>query len=125
MRTPSEEYRKYLESDAWKRRREDAIHRADDRCQICYVSQRKARLDVHHRTYVRFGHEDNMDLTVLCVRCHELFHSRFRVQKTPSKLEQLGASHGDMLDQNGKVRTATGAYTYEEAKALRDGIGMV
>jgi hypothetical protein len=29
---------------------------------------------VHHRTYERFGREDTGDLTVLCRRCHTLFH---------------------------------------------------
>lgn len=38
-----------------------------------------AELDVHHRTYERLGQEQEYDLTVLCHRCHSLFHSVGRI----------------------------------------------
>lgn len=47
---------------------------ADARCQICNVGD---DLQVHHRTYVRFGAEWPGDLTVLCADCHQLYHGRF------------------------------------------------
>ena len=45
------------------------------RCQVC--NSPKKPLDVHHRTYANFRHEQPGDLTVLCRRCHEFFHKLF------------------------------------------------
>lgn len=64
-------YRTYLDSDAWRDRRRHLLRRVGYRCQVCNGS---GRLDVHHRTYVRLGHEHPEDLTVLCRTCHRLFH---------------------------------------------------
>jgi hypothetical protein len=66
------DYRTYLESDAWKRRRSVALSEAGHRCQVC---NREGQLDVHHRTYERLGNELPQDLVVLCRECHQLFHS--------------------------------------------------
>lgn len=67
----SNEYKSYLQSESWQIKREFALEKADHRCQICNNTK---RLDVHHRTYERFGNEDLSDLTVLCRNCHELYH---------------------------------------------------
>jgi replicative DNA helicase len=48
-----------------------ALSRAGHRCQVCNSPD---KLDVHHRTYERVGQEQLDDLTVLCDRCHGLFH---------------------------------------------------
>lgn len=72
-RVREEEYRAYLLSPEWKARREEALERAGHRCQICYSA---GDLEVHHRTYQRFGHEAPGDLTVLCTACHALYHGR-------------------------------------------------
>lgn len=32
------------------------------------------RLDIHHRTYTRLGHERPADFLVLCRRCHKRQH---------------------------------------------------
>ena len=73
--TPAQrEYREnYLRSTHWQIVRAGALDRADHRCQVC---NSKRKLDVHHRTYARLGHEHPADLTVLCRTCHELFHDR-------------------------------------------------
>lgn len=44
------------------------------------------RPQVHHRTYERLGDERPADLTVLCQRCHRLFH---QVVPEPRKLERM------------------------------------
>jgi hypothetical protein len=64
-------YRAYLRTAAWRQKREAALERADRRCQICNSAQ---RLDAHHRTYERIYNEQPNDLTVLCRKCHDLFH---------------------------------------------------
>ena len=66
-------YHDYLRSDEWKVKREEAIKRADRRCQICFSPN---DLNVHHRTYDRVGNERNSDLIVLCKECHAKFHDK-------------------------------------------------
>lgn len=70
------DYDAYLQSDGWKDKRREALHRASNRCQVC---NSQTSLDVHHRTYERLGFEHNEDLTVLCRECHELFHAGGRM----------------------------------------------
>jgi hypothetical protein len=73
------EYREvYLRSDHWRRTRIAALDRADNRCQVCNGAD---ALDVHHRTYERLGAELPGDLTVLCRRCHWLFHHTSTVKQ--------------------------------------------
>src|SRR5204863_263367 len=66
-------YAEYLQTDHWKKQREDALKRAFRRCAVCNSDK---SLHVHHRTYERLGCELPNDLTVLCDDCHELFHDR-------------------------------------------------
>jgi hypothetical protein len=70
------DYDEYLRSPSWREKRDYVLLRAGYRCQVC---NGKERLEVHHRTYDRLGHEDPEDLTVLCRGCHEAFHSSGRV----------------------------------------------
>lgn len=84
----SKEYREvYLRSEHWLRTRREALARADRRCQVCNGQQ---SLDVHHRTYERLGAELPTDLTVLCRRCHDLFHKSMAPK--PGKPKGRGAS---------------------------------
>ncbi len=66
-------YPVYLTSRHWKKKREDALAKADHACQLCNTQQ--ATLDVHHRTYDRRGWERPEDLIVLCRACHSKFHA--------------------------------------------------
>jgi 5-methylcytosine-specific restriction endonuclease McrA len=67
-------YDAYLRSEEWAAKRKAAVRRAGHTCQVC--NQADTRLEVHHRTYQRLYDEKPMDLTVLCSRCHALFHDR-------------------------------------------------
>lgn len=66
-----DEYRSYLLSDDWKERRKKWL----DYWRSCCICMDGSRLDVHHRTYERVGHEIFTDCVVLCRSCHELFES--------------------------------------------------
>lgn len=70
-------YPDYLQSAEWQAHRADKLERAGHRCQVCNAED--TQLDVHHRTYERLGQEQEYDLTVLCHRCHSLFHSVGRI----------------------------------------------
>lgn len=60
-------YKEYLQSDEWKRKRQERIF-FDQKCQIC---GRPFDLEVHHLTYDTFPHENSTDLITLCRYCHE------------------------------------------------------
>nr|BDD44986.1 hypothetical protein 7 [Spirochaetaceae bacterium] len=66
-----DEYQEYLESDKWKARRERALERAGQKCQVCASIE---KLEVHHNSYENLGNEKDEDLVVLCGRCHRLHH---------------------------------------------------
>ncbi len=65
---PFEEYRRTPE---WRSRRNRVLLRAGNRCELCGTRE---RLDVHHRTYERYGEEQLGDLIALCRSCHQRFH---------------------------------------------------
>lgn len=68
-------YEQYIQSPEWANKRL-AVLKGVKECQSC---GRIARLDVHHRTYVRLGHEHLSDLVAICGVCHKGIH---QLQKT-------------------------------------------
>lgn len=63
-------YLAYIASAAWKRRRDDRIAKAGNACEHCGYTVWSRKLEVHHKTYERLGHERDEDLEVLCEDCH-------------------------------------------------------
>lgn len=63
-------YRKYLQSDWWKQRRNEIVEQRKV-CEICGSSK---NLEVHHLTYENIGHEKDEDLKLLCCKCHRKVH---------------------------------------------------
>ena len=109
------EYDTYLRSPVWAAKRYEALSRAGDRCQLC---NRGDNLDVHHRTYERFGGgEIPADLTVLCRRCHQLFHA---VNRPSRDLER--ARHRDRLRRQ-RDRLRRLLYQAKAIYEANDGVG--
>ena len=71
-------YPQYLLTEHWRKTRSEAILRAGSKCQVC---SRPKKLEAHHRTYDRVGHERPEDVTVLCSECHDLFHNNSRLKR--------------------------------------------
>ncbi len=69
-RMPFAEYRLTYE---WRCRRSRVLLRAGNRCEMCH--EHRGRLEVHHRTYARYGAEQLGDLIALCRPCHQRFHN--------------------------------------------------
>lgn len=65
-------YEEYLRTPEWRARRQEALKRAQYRCQLCNSPQ--PPLEAHHRTYERLGAEAPEDLFVLCKSCHQWHH---------------------------------------------------
>lgn len=68
------QYESYLQSEEWKTKSR-AERETNPNCSLC---NRKGILHVHHRTYVRLGCEEKLDLIVLCSDCHALFHEHYK-----------------------------------------------
>ena len=62
-----------MQSPEWDRLRTQKLQESGYRCLDCGGSE---RLEVHHLTYERFGHERLTDLQVLCHVCHAEAHGR-------------------------------------------------
>jgi 5-methylcytosine-specific restriction endonuclease McrA len=69
-------YYEYIASPAWRAKADAAKKAAGYRCQVC--NRDGVKLDAHHRTYARLGHERPEDITVLCRDCHELYETNKR-----------------------------------------------
>ena len=65
------DYKTYLQSEEWRKRRKRALDRVGYRCERC---SSKRVLHVHHLTYERLGAEWDQDLEVLCETCHQGEH---------------------------------------------------
>ena len=66
-------YKDYLESPQWQRKRSERL--AIDRKQ-CVLCGELNNLHVHHVTYERLFHEKMSDLMTVCKSCHEVLHDR-------------------------------------------------
>ena len=66
-------YSRYIQSPEWAAVRKAKFQQAGTRCQECGGDE---RLEVHHLTYDRLGHERLEDLQVLCHWCHMREHGR-------------------------------------------------
>lgn len=79
------DYLTYLKSDVWRAKAQEALSRAQWRCQICGVHSSKATLEAHHRDYKKLGKPGEMaDLICLCADCHGLYHEHGKLAKEPT-----------------------------------------
>lgn len=81
-------YYRYIQSQGWREKAEEAKARAGNRCQVCNRSRAEVQLDAHHRTYERLGNELPEDITVLCRECHQLYEDSKKVA-SEDKLKEL------------------------------------
>lgn len=74
-------YSDYICSSRWRTSaaRLGELAASGHRCRTCFAADLDdARLEVHHRTYERFGHELVGDLTALCRECHRVITDTLR-----------------------------------------------
>lgn len=74
------QYEKYMLSDRWRAKRIAKLEAVGWKCERCGYSVDtrivEIPIDVHHKTYERFGDERLDDLEVLCRHCHQAHHGR-------------------------------------------------
>jgi hypothetical protein len=68
------DYYEYMNSEQWRQKSAKIRERDKYKCRLCYSPN---DLVVHHATYERLGHEDDMDLITLCDPCHKIHHGIF------------------------------------------------
>lgn len=66
------EYIDYLNTNHWKHFRKEAIKFYNNKCQIC--GKKEENLNLHHSNYGNRGRETFNDVTLLCSKCHNIFH---------------------------------------------------
>ena len=67
------EYKQYLKSDKWHKKRLAVLQRDGFRCVRCGS---KNQLQVHHKTYRNIFNEPLSDLITLCKKCHKKQHKK-------------------------------------------------
>lgn len=73
------DYSAYLSGDHWQTIRDRLIAVRGARCEICDANE---PLNLHHRTYERFGRELDDDLILLCLACHDGVHQQAQIVAT-------------------------------------------
>lgn len=67
------QYKAFIKSPQWKAIRGRRIFKDRGQCAMC---KSRHKLEVHHKTYERFGGKELMqDLLTLCVGCHKAIHA--------------------------------------------------
>jgi hypothetical protein len=93
---PIDGYSEYMASAAWRAKRKVEIDSSGNRCRGCNLSGDEIELQIHHRSYVNFGHELPDDLTALCIDCHPAITAVIRRRRYASR-EPLT---GGVIDAN-------------------------
>ena len=90
---PPPNYHKYIRSEEWRVKAEEAKALAGNRCQFCNRSRGEIQLEAHHRTYERLGNEQPGDITVLCRNCHQTQHEgNKKIENAAKKCQKCGKS---------------------------------
>lgn len=109
-------YAIYVQSKHWKRIKVLFKHSPFHKGR-CYVCGSKEKLELHHKTYERIGHENLDDLQELCDLCHSLAHQLAMTGK------QMGVTIGNAAEAMlGEKEPGTYAFAEggrEEYKATR------
>lgn len=73
-------YNAYLQSEEWRKKREEKAHEQNYTCEICGKVV-PTGFNIHHKTYKRLGHEPLKDLMFLCENCHMELHRKKDLEK--------------------------------------------
>lgn len=94
-------YDAYMRSPAWEAQRHARLRFDGFRCTGCSSDGSDSRLEVHHLTYERFGHERLTDLVTLCHVCHCAEHG---LTPTIGQLPIAGPGHREFAERAAMAR---------------------
>jgi len=90
-------YQDYIISQKWQDLRKAVLKRDKYQCQLC---NSKKDLQVHHKTYDRFGYENLDDLITLCKVCHEKHHDEKTKQREIESYNQFNRLAEENIKRN-------------------------
>jgi hypothetical protein len=90
VQRPAIGYREYMASAAWRAKRQVELKASGNRCRGCNLGSDVIQLEVHHRSYARFGNELPEDLTTLCVDCHPAITAVIRRRRYAGRAPVIG-----------------------------------
>lgn len=96
----SEEYKRYMRSAEWDRKRKERLELDDNHCVMCGRKNGLRKdgvtpiLQVHHIRYTSLGHEPMEDLVSLCGNCHRKIHRYYKRYRTWADRQQAEAAKG-------------------------------
>ncbi len=70
------DYRKYMKSKVWAKRRIEFYSKFGKECAICG----KKKTQLHHMTYQNLGREEDDDLVALCNHHHDQLHQTIKMK---------------------------------------------
>lgn len=88
VKTWEQEYREYLASAKWKKKRSLALYHAGNKCEVCGNTKWVSPLEVHHKTYINFKNEPMDELMVVCRKCHKLEDEKRRREMMEDRKER-------------------------------------
>lgn len=94
-------YKKYIGSDAWRKKRAERLAIDNSRCQTCHEDGTNYGLQVHHATYDRLFDEDvENDLITLCTQCHDAITDTMRSRRDQGNVS-VGVHQSEVLTRQG------------------------
>ena len=103
---PKVDYKKYILSKEWWKRRFLFYKKFGKKCAAC---RSEKNLNVHHATYQNLGREKDEDLFALCKNCHKEYHDLFGVQSN-----MLRKTHKFIKNKRKNLSPTRELYTYPE-----------
>lgn len=88
----TEDYRTYMQSPAWQKKRDKVLKRANGICEGCGEARAD---DVHHLTYEHFMDEFLFELVAICRDCHIRIHQD---EEGGEEVDETGLSLEEMED---------------------------
>jgi hypothetical protein len=102
IRQNADFYERYIASVEWSLKRAERLAVDQNQCQACLHDGSEWRLEIHHKTYERLGHEDvGRDLITLCCQCHEAVTNVIRSRRyagRPACVEFVRVVHATRKD---------------------------
>jgi 5-methylcytosine-specific restriction endonuclease McrA len=102
-------YSDYMASPAWYRHREHWVEKWAARrgrepcCLVCGAPWALRDGDLHHRTYIRLGHEADSDLVPMCRDCHRDMHRILESAPSWRRLDRPQATDLIMVALRAKI----------------------
>ena len=102
----TEEDKKFMKTDEWKKIRQRILERDKNTCQYCNV-QRTAHMQINHIDGNPKNHSDE-NLEVICSSCHKITHSGLwaEVFKVLDVYENSNFNQNEIIQITGKMRDA-------------------